>query len=324
MRHRLLGNTGLEVSPIGLGTLTWGRDTPLPEAESIWNEFREAGGNVIDTSPTYGEGSSESTVGEVLASTETRRDDVVIVTKGGYVPTEDGNRFSASRNALLGSIDRSLEALQTDYIDVYLLQRPDRSTPIEETLSTLEMALRSGRVRYIGIANHSAWDTAHIHFLAKELGCPLAAVSAEYSLLQRGVERELLPGIEAEGLGFIAWSALARGVLTAKYRHSTPPDSRAASPILSGFVQPYLTEKNSGIVEAVLATANGLDTSPITVALSWLTNQPRVTSALVGPRTAIQMKQIAEGAQFVLPQPLVDALNDVSAIEVGYPEENAR
>ncbi|MDO5048257.1 MAG: aldo/keto reductase [Actinomycetaceae bacterium] len=324
MRHRLLGNTGLQVSPIGLGTLTWGRDTTLSEAEDIFNEFLAIGGNLIDTSPTYGEGAAESTVGEVLQQAQASRDDVVIVTKGGFVPAADGNRFSASKNALLGSIDRSLRALQTDYIDVYLLQRPDPMTPIEETLSTLDIALRSGRIRYIGIANHSAWDTAQMHFLAQQLSTPLAAVSAEYSLLQRGVERELLPGVQKAGLGFIAWSALARGVLTAKYRHSTPPDSRAASPILSGFVQPYLTERHSGIVEAVLATANGLDTSPTTVALAWLKNQPRVTSALVGPRTGLQMKQIAEGAHFVLPQPLVDALNDVSAIEVGYPETNAR
>lgn len=322
MRHRQLGNTGLAVAPLGVGTLTWGRDTPLAEAEDIWRTYRAAGGNLIDTSPTYGEGMAEGVVGEVIAGDA--RDDIVVITKGGYVPRESGSRFSASKNAILGSIDRSLEALQTDYIDVFLLQRPDTRTPLAETLSTFDMALRSGRVRYIGIANHSAWDTAQVYYTAKAMGIPLAMVSAEYSLLQRGVERELLPGLESEGIGFVAWSALARGVLTAKYRHSTPPDSRAASPILSGFVEPYMTEKHAGIVEAVYATAKGLDVSPLTVATAWLTIQQRVSSALIGPRTALQMKQIAEGADFALPQQLVDALNDVSAIELGYPELNSR
>lgn len=320
MRHRQLGNTGLQVSPVGIGTLTWGRDTTVSEAESIWNVAREAGINLIDTSPTYGEGTAELTVGEVLAASETPRDDVVIVTKGGYVPNGQGARFSGAKNAILGSIERSLEALKTDYIDVFLLARPDHHTPVEETLSALQMALHSGKVRYIGVSNFSAWSTARVHFLAKELGIPLAAVSAEYSLLQRSVERELLPGIESEGLGFIAWSALARGVLTAKYRHSTPPDSRAASPILSGFVEPYLTQTHSGIVEAVYAAANGLDVPATTVALSWLTRQARVTSALVGPRTQLQAKQIAGGMHFALPQPIVDALDEVSALKLGYPE----
>ncbi|MDO5034685.1 MAG: aldo/keto reductase [Actinomycetaceae bacterium] len=320
MRHRPLGNTGLQVSPLGIGTLTWGRDTTVSEAENIWNVAKEAGINLIDTSPTYGEGVAESTVAQVLEATGTGRDDVVITTKGGYVPAGEGSRFSASKNAILGSIDRSLQALQTDYIDLYLIARRDPQTPIEETLSALDIALASGKVRYIGISNHSAWSTARAHFIGQQLGVPLAGVSAEYSLLARGVERELLPGLKQENLGFIAWSGLARGVLTAKYRRSTPADSRAASPILSGFVEPYLKDEYAGIVEAVLAAANGLDVPATTVALSWLTSRAGVTSALVGPRTEVQAKQIAEGMQFALPQLIVDALDEVSAPKLGYPE----
>lgn len=319
MRHRL-GNTGLKVSPVGIGTLTWGRDTTVTEAENIWNTAVEAGINLIDTSPTYGEGNAESTVGTVLEATGTARDDVVIVTKGGYIPSETRFRYSASKSAILSSIDRSLEALKTDYIDVYLIARPDSETPFEESLEALSMALRSGAIRYIGVSNFSAWDTAKVHFLAKEFGTKLATVSAEYSLLQRGVERELLPGLRRDTIGFIAWSALARGVLTGKYRHTTPPDSRAASPILSGFVQPYLSNEYSAITEAVLAAASGLDVSATTVALAWLTSQPGVTTALVGPRSELQAKQIAGGMQFALPQPIIDALNEVSALRRNYPE----
>lgn len=314
-----MGNTGLTVSPLGLGTLTWGRDTTIAEAEEIWRLFQEAGGNVLDTSPTYGQGQSETVIGELLTSTFDRSQ-TVLVTKGGYCETSEGLAFSNSRNALLQSIDRSLNRLQTDYIDVYLLQRYDRNTPIEETLATVDMALRSGRVRYFGVSNLSAWQTAEIFYLSHQLSSPLAVVEAEYSLLQRGVERELLPALQTHSIGFIAWSALARGVLTGKYRHSTPADSRAASPQLAAFVAPYLSDEAAKVVEAVFATAQGLDATAIDVALSWLTGQDRVHSALVGPRTAHQMKQILGGLDFQLPPPLVDALTDVSQPKLGYPE----
>lgn len=314
-----MGNTGLTVSALGLGTLTWGRDTTIAEAEEIWRLFQEAGGNVLDTSPTYGEGQSETTIGELLTSTFDRNQ-TVLVTKGGYRETSEGLAFSNSRNALLQSIDRSLNRLQTDYIDVFLLQRYDRDTPIEETLATLDMALRSGRIRYFGVSNLSAWQTAEIYYLSRQLSSPLAVVEAEYSLLQRGVERELLPALQTHSIGFMAWSALARGVLTGKYRHSTPADSRAASPQLAAFVAPYLSDQAAKVVEAVFATAQGLDVTAIDVALSWLTGQDRVHSALVGPRTAHQMKQILDGIDFQLPPPLVDALTDVSQPQLGYPE----
>ncbi|MDO5728937.1 MAG: aldo/keto reductase [Actinomycetaceae bacterium] len=319
MQHRRMGNTGLTVSELGLGTLTWGRDTMLSEAESLWRRFHDAGGNLIDTAPTYGEGQAESVIGELLTTTFDRNQ-TVLVTKGGYRETGTGLTFSNSRNALLQSIDRSLARLQTDYIDVFLLERRDHNTPVEETLSALDMALRSGRVRYFGVSNLSAWDTAEIYYLSHHLSSPMAVVEAEYSLLQRGVERELLPALERHSIGFFAWSALARGVLTGKYRHSTPADSRAASPQLAAFVAPYLTDRSAKVVEAVAATAQGLDVTPTDVALSWLTQQNRVHCALVGPRTTQQITQILAGTTFELPQPLVEALTEVSQPQLGYPE----
>lgn len=314
-----MGNTGLSVSSLGLGTLTWGRDTTITEAEAIWKAYRDAGGTVIDTSPSYGNGDAECVVGELLSST-VERSDVILMTKGGYVRRGDRQQLSHSRNAILHSIDQSLDRCQTDYIDVFFLQYVDPHTPIEETLSAVELALRSGRVRYVGVSNFSAWDTAEAFYRGAQSGVPIHAVEAEYSLLERGIERELTGALNSRGIGLFAWSALARGVLTGKYRHSTPADSRGASPIFAEFVDPHLTPQSHQIVEAVVAAAEGLDASVIDVALGWLLQQPAVTCGLVGPRTATQMRQILDAIQFELPAPIAQALTEVSQPTRGYPE----
>lgn len=317
-----MGNTGLSVSSLGLGTLTWGRDTTISEAQAIWETYRDAGGNVIDTSPSYGNGDAECVIGELMSST-IERSEVVLMTKGGYVPRGDSHRLSHSRNAILHSIDQSLNRCQTDYIDVFFLQYADPHTPLDETLSTLELALRSGRVRYVGVSNFSAWHTAETFFLGAQAGVPIRAVEAEYSLLERGVERELTSALKSRGVGLFAWSALARGVLTGKYRHSTPADSRGASPIFAGFVDRHLTPDAHQVVEAVVAAAEGLDASATDVALGWLLQQPAVTCGLVGPRNATQMRQITDAIDFELPAPIAQALSEVSQPHLGYPETSS-
>ncbi|MDO5720269.1 MAG: aldo/keto reductase [Actinomycetaceae bacterium] len=322
MQHRYMGNTGLSVSCLGLGTLTWGRDTTITEAEAICKAYRDAGGNVIDTSPSYGDGDAERVVGELINSS-IDRSEIVLMTKGGYFCSADTRRLSHSRNAILQSIDRSLNRCQTDYIDVFFLQFSDPHTPIEETLSTLELALRSGRVRYVGVSNFSAWNTAEAFYRGANLGVPVQAVQAEYSLLERGIERELTPALESQGLGLFAWSALARGVLTGKYRHSTPADSRGASPVFAEFVEPHLTPQAQQIVEAVAKAAEGLDASALEVALGWLLQQPAVTCGLVGPRTLTHMRQMIDALRFELPAPIAQALTEVSQLHRGYPETSA-
>ncbi|HEY0117525.1 MAG TPA: aldo/keto reductase [Cellulomonas sp.] len=318
MEHHRLGRTGLQVSWLGLGTMTWSRDTDEHDARELLHDFVDAGGTLIDTSASYAEGGAEQLLGSLLGGAVDRRD-LVIVTKGGVRRTADGPVVDASRGALLDALDGSLARLGTDHVDVWLVQTPDPRTPLEETASALRLAVASGRARYVGLSNHAGWQVARAASLL-EADPGLAAVEAEYSLLQRGVEREVLPAAEALGAGLLAWSALGRGVLTGKYRRTVPADSRAASSHLAGFVEPYLTRPAAAVVEALLTAAAGLERPPAQVALAWLRGRPGVASALVGPRTPAQLRGLLSGDDLELPGELVTALDDVSAPALGYPE----
>lgn len=319
MEQRVVGATGLRVSEIGLGTMTWGRDTDALDAEEMLSDFLEAGGTLVDTAPGYGDGAAEEILGGVLAG-GLPREDLVISTKAGVRTPRIGRAVvDASRGMLLSSLDASLRRLGTEYVDLFVVQAPDPVTPLEETAHALEIAVTSGRARYVGVSNHPGWQCATLAGLLGRTG--LAATQHEYSLLQRGVEREVLPAADALGFGVIAWSPLGRGVLTGRYRHSTPADSRAASPHLRAFVSPLLTDRNFGIVESVVRAAEGLDVQPVEVALAWMLGRPGLASALVGPRTPAQLAVLL-GSDLELPRPLVAALDDVSAPPVGYPERS--
>ena len=318
MEHRRLGRTGLQVSWLGLGTMSWSRDTDEHDARELLHDFVDAGGTLVDTSASYAEGGAEELLGALLGEVVDRRD-VVLVTKGGVRRTSDGAVVDASRGALLDAIDGSLERLGTDHVDVWLVQTPDPRTPLEETASALQLAVSSGRARYVGLSNHAGWQVARAASLL-EPGPGLAAIEAEYSLLQRGVEREALPAAEALGAGLLAWSALGRGVLTGKYRRTVPADSRAASAHLAGFVEPYLTRSSAAVVEALVTAADGLGRTPAEVALAWLRGREGVASALVGPRTPTHLRQLLTADDLELPRELATALDDVSAPALGYPE----
>lgn len=318
MEQRRLGRTGLQVSWMGLGTMTWSRDTDEHDARELLHDFVDAGGTLVDTSASYAEGGAEELLGSLLGDVVERRD-VTIVTKGGVRRTADGAVVDASRGALLDSLDGSLARLGTDHVDVWLVQTPDPRTPLEETVAALRLAVSSGRTRYVGLSNHAGWQVARAASLL-EPDPGLATVEAEYSLLQRGVEREVLPAAESLGAGLLAWSALGRGVLTGKYRRTVPADSRAASAHLAGFVQPYLARPAAAVVEALVTAADGLDRPPAQVALAWLREREGVASALVGPRTPAQLRQLLAADDFALPRELARALDDVSAPALGYPE----
>jgi aryl-alcohol dehydrogenase-like predicted oxidoreductase len=318
MEHRRLGRTGLQVSWLGLGTMTWSRDTDEHDARELLHDFVDAGGTLVDTSASYAEGGAEELLGSLLGDAVDRRE-VTIVTKGGVRRTADGAVVDASRGALLDALDGSLERLRTDHVDVWLVQTPDPRTPLEETASALRLAVASGRARYVGLSNHAGWQVARAASLL-EADPGLAAVELEYSLLQRGAEREALPAAECLGVGLLAWSALGRGVLTGKYRRTVPADSRAASAHLAGFVEPYLTRPSAAVVEALITAADGLDRTPAEVALAWLRNRDGLASALVGPRTPVQLRQLLAADDLDLPRELATALDDVSAPTLGYPE----
>lgn len=298
--------------------MTWSRDTGADEAGEQLDLFLDAGGTLIDTAASYADGGSESLLGELLGGTVSRGD-VQIVTKAGIRRTPEGGIIDASRNTLLDTLDASLERLATDHVDLFLVHVFDPQTPLDETLHALEIAVNSGRARYIGVSNFPAWATAAI--ASKASGRPaLAAAEVEYSLLQRGIEREVVPAADALGLGILAWSPLGRGVLTGKYRGAIPADSRAASDHLAGFVEPYLTDRAGVIVDAVATAADGLGVSALEVALGWVLAQEHVASAIVGARTAAQLTASLAAAETELPQAIVDALSEVTSPAVGYPE----
>jgi len=320
MQQRPLGRSGLAVSRLALGTMTWGRDTDPDEAAAQLKYYLEAGGTLIDTADVYGDGDAESVIGSLLDQL-VPRDEVLIATKAGLTPG-GWRRRDGSRGHLLRTLDASLRRLGTDYVDLWQVHGYDPQTPLEETLAALDHAVTSGKVRYVGVSNFAAWQTARAATWQSAWPgrAPIVAAQMEYSLLERGIERELLPAAAAMGIGVLPWSPLGRGVLTGKYRNGRPLDSRAASEHLAAFVQPYLEPRSSSIVESVAIAAGGLGVSPIEVALAWIRDRPGVTAPILGARTSGQLRGALLSEELTLPAEIAGALDDVSAIECGYPE----
>jgi aryl-alcohol dehydrogenase-like predicted oxidoreductase len=310
MEQRHLGRSGLSVSRLGLGTMTWGGDTDAEDAADQLATFVGAGGNLIDTADVYCGGDSERVIGDLVRDV-VDREDVVIATKA--VLTTEGAR-DASRRHLLRALDASLERLGVDHVDLWQLHAYDPHTPLEETLSALDEAVASGRARYVGVSNYAAWQlaTAATWQRAWPGRTPIVSTQVEYSLLRRDVEDDVVPAAQELGVGILPWSPLGRGVLTGKYRTGIPADSRAAAPHYAEFVQPYLNERGGRIVESVSTAAEGLGVSPLAVALSWVRDQPGVVAPIVGARTAGQLAVILEAEEITLPDEIRDALDDVS------------
>jgi aryl-alcohol dehydrogenase-like predicted oxidoreductase len=311
VRRRRVGGSGLEVSQIGLGTMTWGASTDVDAATDQLMAFVDAGGTLVETAESYGNGVAQEVLGEVLA-TAVRRDDVVIAGRGGVPggPLGEG----AARGALLDGLDAMLERLGTDHIDLWQLPFFDARVPVEETLSAVQVAVYSGKTRYAGLVGPAGWQLATVAERGRMLGGVAVPVSAqaEYSLLCRDPERELLPAALHHGIGLLAWAPLGRGVLTGKYVDGTPADSRGASPDLVPYVEARRTERSTRIVHAVLTAADGLGTSPLSVALAWVRDQPGVAAAIVGARDAAQLTASMAADPLVLPAEIRAALDDVS------------
>ncbi|MFC6285227.1 aldo/keto reductase [Nocardioides sp. GCM10027113] len=313
MQHRTVGSTGLQVSRLGLGTLTWGRDTDEHEARDQLIAFAEAGGTLLDTAAGYGDGASEeliaTLIGDVVA-----RDEVVIATKAGISRRRGVRETNVSRGHLITTLDASLKRLGVDHVDLWQVHTWVDDIPLEETLSALDYAVTSGRTSYVGISNYTGWQTAQAATWQRAVPgrATLASTQVEYSLLNRNVEHEVMPAAGALGLGVFPWSPLGRGVLTGKYRTGTPSDSRAASPHFANFVESYLTDRSSRIVEAVARAADGLGWSCAEVALAWVRDRPGVSAPIVGARTAAQLRGLLGVEELCLPQEIVEALDDVS------------
>jgi aryl-alcohol dehydrogenase-like predicted oxidoreductase len=320
MQQRQLGTSDIKVASLGLGTFSWGFTTKPEDAEAQMRAYVAAGGNLVDTADIYAGGEAETIVGGLLGKV-VARDELVLATKAVGVLDGGRPRSDASRSHLMQALDDSLRRLRTDYVDLWQLHAWDRNVPLEETLSAVDEAIASGRVRYAGICNYSGWQTVKAATMQAAKAVPLVSTQVEYSLLQRGIEREVVPAAADQGLGVLAWAALGRGVLTGKYRHGVP-EKRLNNPMFMAYAGRFLDERCAAIVEAVAQAADELGVAPLSVALSWARDRPGVTSALVGARDLDQLSQsLSPQVQgLTLPQEVAQRLNDASAPCTGYPE----
>jgi aryl-alcohol dehydrogenase-like predicted oxidoreductase len=320
MRIRKLGRTGLKVSNLCLGAMTFGNDSwgcDEATARKIVDRFLDAGGNFIDTADVYSSGVSEEITGRAIAD---KRQSVVLATKVAGPMGAGPNDLGVSRKHVLDGVDASLRRLGTDYIDLYQVHAYDPTTPLDETLRALDDCVRAGKVRYAGCSNYSAWQLMKANGLARELGTArFDCLQPQYSLVCRHIEREHLPLCQEEGIGVIPWSPLGGGLLTGKYRRGAdaPEGSRiAGEPRMQ---ERFLSERNLEIAEMLAQVAGSLGRTSGQVALAWVAGQPGVTAPIFGARTLEQLEDNLGAADLVLDDEAGKRLDEVSALELVYP-----
>jgi len=307
MEYRLLGRTGLRVAPIAIGAMNFANPTAEDEANRIIACALDAGLNLLDTANIYNAGESEAMIGRIVAATG-RRHELILATKAHY-PTGPGpNDRGNSRRHLLRACEDSLRRLQTDYIDLYQIHRPDPFTPVEETLGALSDLVRQGKVRYIGCSTHPAWRVMEALMVSELRG--LARYVSEqppYNLLDRRIENELVPLCQAHGLAILPWSPLAQGVLIGRYHDATmpPADSRAA--LRGGIYAERVTAAGIAVGQHFVALAQAHGMAPAQLALLWVKDQPAVTAPIFGPRTLDQLQTILPVADMQLSDELRQA-----------------
>jgi aryl-alcohol dehydrogenase-like predicted oxidoreductase len=321
MRYKLLGASGLRVSQLCLGTMTFGTQNwgaEEAEAAAIYTRFREAGGNFIDTAnEVYAAGRSEEVLGRLMAG---HRDDMVLASKYSFA-YPGGNNVNAGgnqRKSLRRSVESSLRRLNTDYLDVLWVHAWDRLTPVEETMRALDDLVREGKVLYLGISNAPAWVVAKCNTLAQARGwTPFVAIQAEYNLLERSVEHELLPMASDFGLSIAAWSPLASGILSGKYGGAS---SSQGGKRLDHASLKKLDERSLDIARAVTRVAEAIERTPSQVALNWVRAQPRVIPIL-GARTLSQLQDNLGCLDFELTPEQLHELDQLNAPALHYPHD---
>ena len=322
MNYRLFGRSGLKVSEISLGTMTfgddWGWGAAKEESRKIYDAYRDAGGNFIDTANVYTNGTSESLVGEFIRD---HRQSVVLATK--YTNAMAGNDPNAAgnhRKSMVQAVEASLRRLQTDYIDLYWLHIWDRMTPVEEVMRAFDDLVRQGKILYIGVSDAPAWWIAQANTLAELRGwTQFIGLQIEYSLIERTVERELIPMAQAFKLGLVAWSPLAGGVLSGKYHGSNATDGRYSTDMMKS-MQPT-GDRNDRIVAAVKQVSHQVGRSPAQVALAWLRYRDIPAIPIVGARKLSQLHDNLASLELRLTEEQVSALDAASAIELGFPHD---
>lgn len=323
MEYRKLGRSGLSVSALALGTMTFGRETDERAAQDILALALDAGVNFIDTANTYANAASETILGRALQG---RRQDVVLATKFANPTGAGPNDRGTSRLHILNAVHDSLRRLQTDHIDLYYVHHIDPDTPADETLSALDTLVRQGKVRYIACSNYEAWRLLDGIWTSRTQGYErYIAHQAHYNLLVRDVEDELVPVALREGVGLVAWGPLAGGLLSGKYgtegRHLE--GTRSASPT-GGFVnrEPYLARNTAQILERLLQIADTLNRPAAAIALQWLVARPAVASVIIGARTVEQARQNIEAVETPVPRDALAELDELSAPPPRYPKDS--
>src|SRR5712671_3441988 len=327
MKYRLLGNSGLRVSEAALGTMTfgdeWGWGSGKDEARKVYDAFREAGGNFIDTANFYTNGTSESFLGEFM---DGHRQTMVLATKySNAAPGTDPNAAGNQRKNMMQAVEASLKRLQTDYIDLYWVHIWDQITPVEEVMRGLDDLVRAGKVLYVGISDAPAWWIAQANTLAHLRGwSAFVGLQIEYSLIERTVERELIPMAKALNIGVTAWSPLAGGVLTGKY-HGHASSEASAEPgrmnhnRAKGFMPER--ERTDRILAAVKSVSDETGRSMARWALAWLRHRPVPVIPIIGARKLSQFQDNLASFEVTLSADQLKTLDDASVIELGFPYE---
>lgn len=323
MKYKLLGKSGLRVSEFALGTMTFGNDwgwgSPKDESQRVYNAFRDSGGNFVDTANIYTNGTSESFLGEFMKG---HRESVVLATQyTNAAAGKDPNAAGNHRKNMMQSVEASLKRLQTHYIDLYWVHIWDQITPVEEVMRGLDDLVHQGKVLYVGISDAPAWWIAQANTLASLHGwSSFVGLQIEYSLIERTVERELIPMAKALNLGVTAWSPLSNGVLTGKYHgHGSAESGRMTGDMMKQFLPEEL--RTERIVAAVKSVADQVGRSMAQVALAWLRTRPVPVIPIIGARKLSQLQDNLESLTLSLSAEQMKALDEASRVELGFPHD---
>jgi aryl-alcohol dehydrogenase-like predicted oxidoreductase len=326
MNYRFMGRTGLRVSELCLGAMTFGRETDEATSHQMLDRFVEAGGNFIDTADVYSRGVSEEVLGRWLKAQ--KRDDLVIATKVRFPMGSGPNEIGLSRKHILAGVEGSLRRLNTDYIDLYQGHAWDPVTPLEEMLSTLNSLVQQGKVRYLGISNFAGWQLQKAVALSRQMGWEIfSCLQPLYNLLDRSIEWEIIPVCQNEGLGIIPWSPLRGGWLSGKYRRgmSAPPSgTRVEIAEQQGWSESwarYNTESTWKVIDVLLAVAGEIDKTPAQVALNWLLQRPGVTAPIIGVRTMAHLENNLGATGWALNEAQMARLTEAGDQPLPYPYE---
>lgn len=322
MKYKFLGSTGLKVSEVALGTQTFGWVADEAESHRMLDLFFESGGTLVDTANIYNEGRSETILGSWIQKNK-RRDSLVVATKVFFPVGDDPNDTGLTRKHILAQVDRSLERLRTDYIDIYQAHCYDRSTPLEETLGAFSDVVKSGKVRYIGASNFTPSALQRAISLSRAKGFSrFSSLQPEYSLLVRSTEWELIPLCIEEGLGVLAWSPLAGGWLTGKYRKNEPPpkDSRAGrKDRWDDQPEQRTNDRLWQVMDVLLETSSRYGHTPAQVALNWLLGRPGVTAPVLGAKSVTQLSENLGCIGWMLEPEDASILEKAGDTELPYP-----